>query len=268
MEQEGPPGQKAQASSWNQGAGGGLGGQQGACRQAEAPLPELGSHCPELKTRTPEPACSRPRVSPQGPMPPPALHPVRTPCGVRPGLGRDTACLLSGQTSAQWMRFASFSCLSNLTPFPYFIKLLLLLLPIILEVGRLASVTTEVCPSFCVLQIYFPLGFFLRPLVTMHFSQTFGCLLYIRICRSVPFAPTLEPRPSQEGPYFTPHKFSSSGKQQDPTWPAPESTFLPGGLGQDLQLDFYSLITGPMDLNHVLNNPVYPLIRNALLIIH
>lgn len=103
----------------------------------------------------------------------------------------------------------------------------------------------------------------------MHFSQTFGCLLYIRICKSVPFAPTPEPHPAQEGPYFTPHKFSSSSEQQqDPAWPAPESTFLLGGLGQDLRLDFYSLITGPMDLNRVLNTPVYPLIPNALLIIH
>lgn len=130
-EQGGPLGQKAQALSWNQGVGGGLRGQQGACRRAEAPLPELGSHCPELKTRTPEPACSQPRVSSQGgraeqaPVPHPALHPVRTPRGVRQGLGLDTTCLLSGQTSAQWRRFASFSCLSNLTPFPYFYQVII-----------------------------------------------------------------------------------------------------------------------------------------------
>lgn len=183
----------------------------------------------------PRQAALRAVRTPRGvtPAPRPALRPVRTPRGVRPGLGSDTACLLLGQTSAQWRTFAPFSCLSNLTPFPRFYQVIIAVATD--SLGRLAAGTTEVCPSFYALQICLPLGFSPGPLAAMNFSQTFGCLLYIHICGSVPFAPTPEPRPAQEGLHVTPHKFStSSGEQHDPAWPAAESTFLPGGLGQDL----------------------------------
>lgn len=102
-----------------------------------------------------------------------ALRAVRTPRGVRPGLGSDTTCLLLGQTSAQWRTFAPFSCLSNLTPFPRFYQVIIAVATD--SLGRLAAGTTEVCPSFYALQICLPLGFSLGLLAAMNFSQTFAC---------------------------------------------------------------------------------------------
>lgn len=90
---------------------------------------------------------------------------------VRPALGRDitVSSRVRPLPSGGCLTVSSSSVYLILPLFPVSIKLLLLLLPIILEIGGLASVTTGVCPSSDVLQIYLPLGFFPRPLVTMHF---------------------------------------------------------------------------------------------------
>ena len=213
-EPEGPPGQKSRASSWNRvGGRRPLGGSREPVPREEPPSPSWVHTALSLKPEPRSPCVpgpeSAPRVATPSRPPRPCPASYADTLRMRPALGRDitVSSRVRPLPSGGCLPVSSSSVYLILPLFPISIKLLLLL-PIILGIGGLASVTTEVCPSLDVLQIYLPLGLFPRPLVTMHFSQTFGCLLYIHICRSVPFAPTPEPRPAQEGPHFTPHKFS------------------------------------------------------------